>query len=384
MQAQISKEYSFVGPRQLDKFQQVAMDNSSVTSSETLRKMGIRFDSRNLKEMMNELGSPVAMDTAIPNLYVTTPSVTNPIQFLQNIVPGVIRQVVPARKIDVLTGIQMVGDWEDEQIVFRRSELTGSPVAYTDLSPIPLASWNMNFETRSMGRFELGMSVDRLEELRAAKMLFNSAAEKREAVILGLEMLRNRVGFYGYNNGAGRIYGFLNDPGLPSYITVAAGAESGNPTQWAYKTFQEITADIRTAVAQLRTQLAGNFPGFSERTTEMTLALGTNVYDRLTVTTDFGMSPLDWINKNYPGIRVVDAQELNGANGGSNVFYLYLDRIPNDISTDSGRVFDQMVSTKFMTIGVERHAKHYSEDYANGLAGVVCKRPLAIVRYSGI
>jgi len=44
----------------------------------------------------------------------------------------------------------------------------------------------------------------------------------------------------------------------------------------------------------------------------------------------------------------------------------------------------QLVQTKFQTIGVEKRAKTYVEDYSNGTAGVLCKRPWAVVRVTGI
>jgi hypothetical protein len=65
------------------------------------------------------------------------------------------------------------------------------------------------------------------------------------------------------------------------------------------------------------------------------------------------------------------------------VFYLFADRVMDD-STDDGRTFLQVVPAKFMVLGVSQLTKAYEEDYSNATAGVMCKRPYAVVRRSGI
>ena len=77
------------------------------------------------------------------------------------------------------------------------------------------------------------------------------------------------------------------------------------------------------------------------------------------------------------------APQLNTANGGVGVFYLYAENVA-DNSTDDGRTFAQIVPAKFQIVGVAKKTKSYEEDYSNATAGVMCKRPYAVVRYSGI
>lgn len=232
----------------------------------------------------------------------------------------------------------------------------------------------MSFERRTVVRFEEGLRVGNLEEARSAAVRVNSAATKRDSAGLALEIQRNLIGFNGYNSGNGRTYGLLNDPGLPAYVNVAGAV-------WASKTFLEITADLRTAIAALRTQSKDTI---DPETTPMTLALPTNAVDRLSVTSDFGISVRDWLTKSYPNIRVVSAPQLNTANGGVGVFYLYAESVSDATSSDDGRTFVQIVPSKFQVVGVQKMAKGYVEDYSNATAGVMCKRPYAVVRYSGI
>ncbi|MNZ61158.1 hypothetical protein D3C78_792470 [compost metagenome] len=68
------------------------------------------------------------------------------------------------------------------------------------------------------------------------------------------------------------------------------------------------------------------------------------------------------------------------------MFYLFAEEVSAEVdgSTDGGMVFKQLVVTKFQTLGVEKKPKRYIEDFANATAGVMCTRPYAVVRYSGI
>ena len=110
----------------------------------------------------------------------------------------------------------------------------------------------------------------------------------------------------------------------------------------------------------------------------------------MSVTTDFGVSVRDWITQTYPKMKIVSAPELSGANVVPNpdedVFYLFAEQISAEIdgSTDGGETFAQMVVTKFTTLGVEKRAKTYVEDFSNATAGTLCKRPWAVVRFTGI
>jgi hypothetical protein len=90
-----------------------------------------------------------------------------------------------------------------------------------------------------------------------------------------------------------------------------------------------------------------------------------------------------WIRQTYPKCRVVTAPQLGGANGGSNVFYLWANTV-EDGGTDDKRSICQIVPTKFMALGVEQRAKSYIEDFTNATAGVLVKRPYAITRWTGI
>lgn len=344
-----------MNPSQVREF---AMD--SKTSAETLKTLGIDCDFRSS-----------AMDAAVAP--ITTPSVTTPLQFLQHFLPTPVRIVTAARKIDNLIGRNIVGTWADEEVVTTVVENTGSARPYGDAATTPLSNFNMNFEKRTIVRFEEGMQVTALEEERASKVRISVAKEKREGATRSLAIELNRIGFYGYNDGTNRTYGFLNDPNLPAYVTVATGASTN--TAWSTKTYKEICADIRTMVAALRVRSGDLFDPYTD---EFTMAISLAAVEYLSVVSDYGNSVREWIEKTYPKAKIVSALELDAANGGANVIYMFADKL------DGQKVFDQNVVTVFKMLGVERNIKGYTESYSNATAGVILNMPIGVVRYSGI
>lgn len=322
---------------------------------------------------LNQIG--IGMDTALVG-----PAGGNlgaPIQFLQTWLPGVVRQVTRVRNIDALIGVQTIGSWEDEEIVQTASELTGKAELYGDVTNIPLANYNATYERRSVLRFEQGVMLGRLEEARASRQNIDMGVEKRAAAADSLDIIRNRVGFFGYNQPDTRVFGLLNDPNLPAYVNVAAGT-GGLP--WSGKTYNEIVADIREAITALVTQSGGNI---RPQAVDMVLALPMGFEEYLGVVSQFGNSVGDWLKQTYPRVRVESAPEFTAANGGANVFYVYAERV-EDGSTDGGEVIAQMVPARFQALGTETRAKGIVEDYTNALAGVMVKRPWGVIRRSGI
>lgn len=369
-------EHSHIGPRDVGSMT-FATDADRVALAQTyqdLARIGITFHPHHVAAMQNRYFGMDA-DLVAPN--VTQASITTPVQFLQAWLPGFVHDVTAARLIDDFVGVTTQGSWEDEEIVQGVMEYTGNAVPYGDYTNIPMSSWNVNFVTRTIIRFEEGLQVGVLEAARAANIRVNAAEAKRAAASRALEIERNRIGFNGYNGGANRTYGFLNEPGLPAYVNVAAG--SGGAT-WAAKTYLEIVADLLTSYTALRVQSQEVIDPKRDR---ITLAVSTDAVDQLSTVSQFGNSVHDWIRENYANTRIISAPELNGANGGAGVFYMYAEGVAGT-GTDDTRTFVQVVPTRFMTVGVSQQAKSYEEDYSNATAGIMLKRPYAVVRYSGI
>lgn len=354
----------------------------------TLQALGIGFEPGVMDDMFAAakrnpamfFKNGAAMDSGSIQQPLTANSLNVPLQFLQNWLPGFVAIATAVRKADEIMGMDTIGSWEDEQIVQQVLELSGSPVPYADSSVVPLTDWNLNFVQRSVVRMELGMHVGKLEQARSSRVRIDSADEKRASATLQLEIQRNMLSFYGYNSGVNQTYGFLTDPNLLGYVTVATGAVSGSKL-WANKTFLEIQADLLTAFATLRTQTQGLVePG----KTPLTLTVATDSVDYLNKTSDFGISVRDWLNKAYSNVRIVDAVQFNNANAGANVFNVHADVVDDGASTDNRKTWAQIVPAKLQFLGVATQAKGYTEDYVNATAGALCKRPYAMVRFTGI
>ena len=302
-------------------------------------------------------------------------TIGTPIQFLQYWLPGFINVITQARTLDYLIGVVNGGNWADDQVVFKTLEGSGAAIEYGDSSNISLANWNHQIESRTIVRFEKGFEQNVLESEQAAAMELSSIDAKRSATINSLEISRNIVGYNGYNNGNNRTYGFLNDPNLPAYTAVPSGI-------WSGLTYNEIVADLQNFIVTLRTQSFGNI---DPKRTPTTLALSQAVVDYLTTpSSQYGATPMQWLNQNYPLITIESAVELNGANGGANVAYYYAPSVMDDGSTDGGRTFMQVVPVRSRLVGVQQLVKGMLEDYSNATAGTIVTRPWAITRWTGL
>lgn len=364
---QESEVRSFIAGRDAGKRLRLTADD--VKHYGALENMGISFDADYLATASSKFTGD-----AIQGLSVTTANIGAPVQFLQSWLPGFVYDLTYARKIDEVAGIMTAGSWEDEEVVQGILERTGGAVQYTDTGNIPLANFNFNFERRSIVRFELGMMVDQLEEARVAKARVNSADAKRGAIARQLEIKRNQVGFSGFNSGNNRTYGLLNDPNLGSYQSISHA--------WTTGSFDDIKTSIIAMVALLESQLGGNIDPSSAKMT-MTIPVSCNQYLNQT-SSQYGMrSVREWAQATYKGLRFVACKEFELANGGANIAYLALDSVDDD-STDGGLTMIQIVPAKFRVLGVQKTAKGYLEDNSNATAGIMLKRPMAVVRYTGL
>jgi hypothetical protein len=359
-----------LAPNQVRGFK---FENYKNVSARDLATLGISMDSAIFPDVAQTFrASNYGMDASVA--MQTVPTITNPVQFFQHWLPRAIEIATAARKIDDIVGRTIAGTFEDEEIVQTIMERTGSARPYTDTANIPLSSWNPGYVTRNVIRFEEGLEVGYLEAMRASRMRFDSHDEKVKAATLSLAIAHNEVGFFGYAGGENKTYGFLNDPNLPAYQTVAA--TTAGDTEWAKKTFNEITSDIIEAVSALQNQLAGLFDPTRDSFT-MVISLVTNQW--LYTMNELGTKSVStWLKETYPNLRLETAVELNGANGGENIFYLFADEV------NGYKTIDQYVQEVFRLIGVEKKAKVIVEDYASATAGVIVNQPVGVVRRSGI
>ena len=341
-----------------------------------LSLLGVTFQAGAVADLCQASG--YSMDAA--PAFVTAANAGLPVQFMQTIVPQVVQIVTAARKIDTLVGRIIIGNWHDEEIVQPVVEPTGRARPYGDSTDVPLSAYNTNFVPRTVVRFEQGAAASLLQDERASAAHLNALAIKRAGAANSLAIEHNHIGFYGYNNGDCRTYGFLNDPNLPAYVTApATGASSA--TYWRDKDFDAITGDIRLACNLLRVQSGDQIDPMKD---SLTLALPTSCIEELNKINTFGLSVRRWLADTYPNVTIESAPELDKANGGLGVMYLYADTVPGYEEGGRQRVLDQMVPAAVRLIGVEKRAKGDVELYSSATAGFIVKTPYGIVRLTGI
>lgn len=333
--------------------------------------LGISFDSADphLKFIMEEgiaKNKNFANDAAAT---VTDPSVVTAAQFLQYWMPKAIEVITQARMADTLFGRTILGSWEDESVVQPVVEFTGRPELYSDSANTPLASFNTVLEDRTIIRFEEGLMTGKLEEARvAASNLKRSSHDlKRAAVAVAFAIVQNEVAFFGHNNGKNKVYGILNDPNLLPYVNTTHA--------WNTASYNDLVREINTLISTLRAQTGSNMDPASDK---MTLAVASTCVDFLATANEHGDTVEDWLKRKYKNVRVVSVPEFDGAYGGTNVAYLYLDKLNGE------KVVDQLIVSTMRLLGVEIRAKGLHEDYTNALAGILVKQPLGVVRVAGI
>lgn len=366
MRPQSNIRHSLTGREVVARGAMVLTADSQI-SFRDLEQIGVRGLERLAAEGWN-----FTQDTAIVGPALT-PGSTIPAEFLRTWMPGVIRQATQPTTIDELVGVMTIGEWSDEEIYLNIAEPVAKAELYGDHSNVPLASYAMSQDYRTVYRFEQGFQVSRLEEDRQGRAGFNVATEKRESAELSLDLSRNRIGFYGFAQPNSRTYGLLNDPNLPAYSNAAAA--------WATATFDQITGDLMGMFNRL--EVAGK--GLIKEDTEITLVLPLGFRQYLSRTnTNGSLTVRQWISENYPRLRILYTPEFNLANGGANVAYMWADNVQIKGNTATNQTIVQIVPSRFTVLGTEQRIKGYVEDFTNATAGVMVLKPWAVQRLTGM
>lgn len=339
---------------------------------EDLAKLGITMDESVVKTVLD----------AAPNLLTSASNVT-PVQFAQYWLTNIIKFLTRGRSLDKVVGRTIVGTWEIEQIVATLLERVGQPGLYGDFTKAPLANWNVNFDVRDNVRFEMGINVGKLEELRASQMRLSAYAMKKESMAEAFEILLNDVGWFGYNNAGGgthvspavhsgtvkKVYGLLNDPGVTADSLLGSWIQRSG-TDVAMDT---IVTDIQTMVTDLVAKLQGNW---DPETDTATLALPNTQFVQLGKINTYGISARDWLAKTYPRIRIVSCAELVGAISGKDAALFFADRVKDD------NVVQQMLTSALRLVGIQPMVKGFYEVYSCSTAGALVRYPLGYSVYT--
>ena len=306
-------------------------------------------------------------------------------QFLQNWLPGAVRMFTAPRRAEELLGFVQAGDFADETIVARFIEMFGYTQTYGDLNEVPKAGYNAEYQSRQIVRFQGGVQSDRLESQRMAKIGVSDIDEKRASLARAFAITENLVSFNGFTGV--KTYGLLNDPNLPSYVAVASTGTGSSPL-WSTKTTALRWADVLASVQALFTQTKTSFdPTKDEFTWAISTPTKMQLADFMVVGgTSLSVSLGDYIKQQYPNIRIITIPEFDGANGGTNVWYMYIEsKVDGDTSTDDGKAVVNIIQQRmFQLSALPTASGGVLEGYASAQAGVFVKRPILFYRASSM
>lgn len=362
----LTKIHLHMEPSQVKALTSAAMDGMT---GEDLNRLGLSAD-------LDHDGVAMAFDAApVP---ITTPTIGNLVQFFQYWMPEAIEIITAKRNADALLGRDIMGSWEDEEVVVTTLERTGQVRPYSDVSDVPLVSYNPAFERRQNVRFELGMQSGKLADLRAARMRINPDSEKRAAIAQAFAINQNDIAFYGYNSldastnpSGGLTYGAFNDPNLLSYVSEAEAKTFANCT------FLEMVARINLWMTTLVTQTKQHANPFVDKI-RFGIAPAGYVAMANTMNQLGTKSVLQWFRETYVNAEVLPVQEMTAANGGDDVAYIIL------MSLNGKPVVRQSVTAEMRLLGVEPKLKGTLEGYTSGTAGTIVTQGLGIVRATGV
>lgn len=292
------------------------------------------------------------------------------IQFFQYFRPEVIKTLYRGRTAKQAFGVDTMGDWTTEQIVAQTLEYTGSVAPYDDFSMPPLTSYNIGWIKRGVARFEIGTEVTKLEEAIAAKMRQNAKQLKHDAAILNIDIFENDVFWRGLNNGVDKVYGVLNEPGLPAATTAAV-----DPMDDA-TTVKQIQSMINGWIQKLATNLQGNLDVSKDK---IRLLLPLAWSTALSIATDqFGWSAKKWLEENYKNVEISFHVELDTAGASGQPLAMVF---APEVAGVGMKTISLMQTSALRLIGAIPTLKGYQEAYSGSVAGALVACPLAVLRY---
>ena len=96
-----------------------------------LAQIGINLPQGFVRDQIRSMGlDGMAMDDA--QGLITTASISNPVQFLQSWLPGFVRVMTAARRIDEIVGVTTAGKWDDEEVIQGILEPLGAAALNSD------------------------------------------------------------------------------------------------------------------------------------------------------------------------------------------------------------------------------------------------------------
>ena len=322
----------------------------------------------------------MVMDSASGGMW-SDPSVGHPIQFFNQIDPGVIESIYSPLNALQLLPERKEGDFTTDYVTFVVSEVEGDVTAYSDYTSNFSAGTNFTYPSRQTFRYQTGYTYGNLEVERAAAAKIQLVAERQKAATYIMQVAANRYYLYGVRGM--NIHGILNSPDLNPPIAAKTVTMTGGDeelTTWAEK-----QQDIRGAanhiyndVWSLWQEIVDNTKGaVNPQTCGLTLAVPPSILPCLDVTNNFNVQVKTLLQQTFPGIKFVTVPELTAEEG--NTIMLICDNVPN-YGTPGYCVFTE----KLRMSPVIANTNSYKQSLSGTTAGAIITRPMLIATMTGV
>lgn len=325
---------------------------------------GLNLPARDWYDKANRLQQ--ARDAAM----VTTPNSAVPIEYLLFVDPLVVDILTAPRKAREIFEETRKGDWTTVATKWREDEMTGRTQAYNDFASNGQADVNSNWQERQQYLFQTTLQYGDLEMAVSAEARIDIASRKQKAAANILDLDANRFylqGVKGYD-----IYGFLNDPNVPTATAVSANANS--KTKWADKEALDIYNDIMAMYEELTKKSQGLVD--NKQPLKLVMSPGMNV--QLGRTTEYSVTVLDMLNKYFSSLSIVTLPELSQPTGNGETIYLLAPEV-NGVKTG-----ELAFGEKIKAFAPVRGLSWIEQKYMCSTYGCIIHLPMAIVAATGM
>lgn len=288
------------------------------------------------------LSAQLAADAAL----VTAPNSGVPVELTAYLDPKVVDILTAPRRARELASEVKKGDWTTSYTKWRMAEFVGSTQPYSDFAQGVTSDVNNEYAIREQYLFQTTIKYGDLEVAMSSVARVNLASEKQRAAANIIDIDSNRFALLGVEGK--EIYGLLNDPNLPDAIT-PPNTGTGSSPLWSNKT----TVQIYNDVLKLFNQLSVQSDGLIDYDSPLVLALSPAQATYLGSATDFNVSVLDMLKKNFTHLEIKTVPELGNVNSGQTVMLFAREvsgqqtaEIGYSIKVQAGRVIPELSSLR--------------------------------------
>jgi len=333
------------------------------------RRLDVAMDAAR-REFGIDVRGRFGFDAAQP-LAITSSNAGIP-QFLTTVIdPKMIEVYTAPLNATKIAREELKGDWTKMIWEFPVVESTGNVVSYDDYSTGGEANFQVNWVPRQAYLYQTQTEWGELELERAALAKIDAANRKNLASAKVMAEFQNNMYFLGFSGIQN--YGLLNDPNLPAAVApLAESVGSSIVYSWSAKDALGVYSDIQYLVQLLIQATAGMVTMESK----MKLAMSPAAQVNLTKTTQYNVSVIDMVKKNYPGLEVVTAVQYATASG--NLVQLIADELNGE------DVVALAFNLKLRAHAVVRDSSSFKQKKSGGGWGAIWYQPTGVQQMLGV